>query len=328
MPALPAAATAAWLLDPANPTVRRLAVARLGLEDGTDPVAPPIPDEPWVAALLAEPRRAHGDPAPLHAYQKWAGAHWRLASLAELDVPAEDPAVEPLIAEGFRRVTAWLESPGRLGAVAIVHGRARVCGSMEGLAAWSAIRHGLAGEPGVGRAIERLVDWQWPDGGWNCDRHPEASHSSFNESFAAIRALDAYAAVAGGTAVGRDARAAADRGLELLLVHRVDRSHRTGRLAHPSLDGQCWPPYWHYDRLVGLRVLMDAGRLGDPRTRQAVEDLRKAASRDGRWRPSRRHWRPPGTVAAGVEAVDWTAEGSAKVLTLQAIEVLRAADAT
>jgi hypothetical protein len=323
-------ALAAWLLDPANPTVRRLAIARLELEDGagTDVGAPPIADEPWVRALLTEPPRPGGDPAPLHAYQKWAGPHWRLAALAELDVPAADPAVAPVIAEAFERVVAWLEAPGRLEAATPLDGRARVHGSQEGLAAWAAIRHGLAGEPGVARAIERLVEWQWPDGGWNCDRHRGASHSSFNESFAAIRALGAYArAVGRRTALGRDAGAAAGRGTEFLLVHEVVHSHRTGRLAHPALDGQSWPPYWHYDRLIGLRVLMAAGRLADPRTARAVGDLRASASADGRWRSTTKRWRAPGTAATGVEAVDWTADGSAKVLTLQAIEVLRAAGA-
>jgi hypothetical protein len=107
----------------------------------------------------------------------------------------------------------------------------------------------------------------------------------------------------------------------------VRRVWSTGRLAHPALDGQSWPPYWHYDRLIGLRVLMDAGRLGDPRTRRAVDDLRAGADKDGRWRSTKKRWRPPGDVNTGVEAVDWTNEGSSKVLTLQALEVLQAAEA-
>ena len=27
---------------------------------------------------------------------------------------------------------------------------------------------------GRGSLVEALLDWQWPDGGWNCDRHRDA----------------------------------------------------------------------------------------------------------------------------------------------------------
>ena len=57
----------------------------------------------------------------------------------------------------------------------------------------------------------------------------------------------------------------------------------------------------------------------------ALADLRAAAAPDGRWRADKRFWKGPGTTGTGVEAVAWTAEGEAKMLTIQALEVLRAA---
>jgi hypothetical protein len=315
MPALPDA-TAAWLLDPANPTARRLAVARLGLEDGTDPVAPPIPDEPWVAALLREPPRPGADPTPLHAYQKWAGPHWRLAALAELDVPPSDPAVAPVIAEGWERVVAWLEAPGRLAAAKPVDGRARVHGSQEGLAAWAAIRHGLAGEPGVGRAIERLIEWQWPDGGWNCDVRPEARHSSFHETLPALWGLHEYATTAG----GRASHIAVGRAADLLLRHEVLWSRTTGRRVDPSFAVPHYPPYWHYDLLQALLVLQRAGHDDDPRTRRARALLAGRRRGDGTWRAARRWWHPPTGRGSGGEIVDW-GEVADRMVTLNALRV-------
>ncbi len=109
--------------------------------------------------------------------------------------------------------------------------------------------------PARRRLADRLIGWQWPDGGWNCDRHPEAHHSSVNESLPPIWGLHEYAAVTG------DARArdAALRGAEFLLDHRVFRSHTTGDVMHRRVVDIRWPAYWHYDILQALLVL---SRLG------------------------------------------------------------------
>jgi len=37
--------------------------------------------------------------------------------------------------------------------------------------------------------VMKLLGWQWADGGWNFDKRPEASHSSFWESWTPLRAL-------------------------------------------------------------------------------------------------------------------------------------------
>jgi hypothetical protein len=297
--------------------VRRLARLRLGLVDD-GPAAPSIADEPWVSALITAPR------APLHPYAKWAGVHWRLGSLAELDADPRDPSVAAVVEPFFDQVLGWLEAPGRLErASKKVHGRSRICGSQEGLAMWAAMRLGLADHPGVAGGIERLLGWQWPDGGWNCDKRPEASHSSFNESWGAMRALAVFADLHPGSELGREARRGADRAAAFFLEHHVVQSHTTGQLAHPNVDGLRWPPYWHYDRLVGLRMLLAAGHLADPRTSEALSELRSAQQPDGMWRPDRRYWKSPGSRSpTSVEAVDWSAEGERRMLTLQALEVL------
>ncbi len=43
----------------------------------------------------------------------------------------------------------------------------------------------------------RLVAWQWPDGGWNCDKNPQASHSSFHESLIPLRGLALHGRMTG-----------------------------------------------------------------------------------------------------------------------------------
>ena len=314
-------ATATWLLDPAYPSVRRLARSRLGLDPAHDGSVPPaVADEPWVRALITPPAIQR------HPYLKWAGPHWRLGALAELDADPADPSIAAYAAAAFDEDMAWLGSPGHAESTKALQGRARMHGSQEGLAAWAAIRLGLGEDPGVAFLVERLLEGQWPDGGWNCDRRPPATHSSFNESFYPLRALASFGDLHRGSPLGREARVGADRAAAFFLAHHVTRSHTTGRLAHPNVDGMRWPPYWHYDRLAGLRMLLAAGHLTDARAAPALDELRAVRRPDGTWQPDKRYWRGPDSrPGTGVEAVDWTADGERRMVTLQALEVLAAA---
>jgi len=160
---------------------------------------------------------------------------------------------------------------------------------------------------------ESLVETQWPDGGWNCDLRPEASHSSFNETWGPILGLAEYGAID-----------AAKRGAEFLLEHRVYKSHRTGEPAHPAFLKLRYPPYWHYDVLVGLTVLDRSVRLADPRTADALELLESKRGPDGSWRAEGRWWKRPGAKGSNVEAVDW-GETADELLTERAQHVLSAA---
>jgi hypothetical protein len=310
----------AWLLDDGWPAVERLTrIELLGRGPGDVDVArrtASLAADLWVAPLLAG--------APVHPYGKWAGAHWRLFALAELGVTLEVPEAAGPIEEAFEHVLAWLMSPGRHRRHNPIEGRYRNCSSQEGAALWAACRLGLGSHPGLGPIAERLLRFQWPDGGWNCDIHPKASHSSFNESWMPLRGLVAYRGTAGTTRVaGLDD--AIELSAEFFLRHRIVESERTGELANDHITWLRWPPYWHYALLPGLRAVADASRLGDPRARVALERLVAQRSDDGRWWPDGRYWKGPGSNGSGVELVRWEREGEARMLTLQALRLLQQA---
>ena len=103
-------------------------------------------------------------------------------------------------------------------------------------------------------------------------------------------------------------------------------SHRTGKLAHPMLDGQRWPPYWHYDRLTACACSRRPGGWATRAPRAAVADLRAAPRATAAGAPTGGSGEGRDRSSSGVEQVDWTADGSNKVLTIQALEVLRAAE--
>jgi hypothetical protein len=246
-------------------------------------------------------------------YTKWWGSHWRLASLAEL--APDHPAAREAADEDLE----WLANPRRLRSFPKLDGRVRRCGSIEGLALYSATRIGLAGDERLQRLADSLVETQWPDGGWNCDRRPAAAHSSFHETWAPILGLAEHGRAAG----DEHASAAAERGAEFLLRHRVVESHRTRKLANAKFLALRYPAYWHYDLLVGLTTLARTVGLDDPRAGDALDLLEEKRDADGSWHANGRWWSPPGGARA-VEAVDW-GDAEDELLTGRAREVLATA---
>jgi hypothetical protein len=121
---------------------------------------------PLVRSLLSE--QATTGEIPHHPYRKWHGVHWVLACLADLGYPNGDQSLQPL----FDQEYAWLLSEGHLRSVKTIRGRVRHCASQEGNALFAALTLGMIDERAYLLA-ERLVKWQWADGGWNCDKKPE-----------------------------------------------------------------------------------------------------------------------------------------------------------
>jgi hypothetical protein len=311
-----------WLLDGRWPAVRRLTLVDILARRADDPdvrrLTLTLADDPWIAALLAGPAR--------HPYAKWSGAHWRLFTLAELGLTLDTPGAEAPIRDAFELELAWLGSPGRQRRIKPIQGRHRNCSSQEGAGLWAAVRLGLGDDPRLRPVVERLIEIQWPDGGWNCDIRPGASHSSFNESWMPLRSLVAARSI-GGAGAFPGLEQAIERSAEFFLRHRVVESERTGDLASEPVGYLRWPPYWHYALIPGLRALAEAGKLGDPRARAGIERLKLARAADGRWWPDGRYWTGPGSKGSGVELIHWGREGEARMLTLQALQLLRAAGA-
>jgi hypothetical protein len=302
-----------WLLASPEPAIRYLARRDLlGEAAGEDEAA--ILDGPLVRTLLdgQGPDGGFGG----HPYGKWGGAHWRLVSLVELGFPAG----EPRAVAAAESVLAWLTGASHRRNVPVISELPRRCASQEGNALAVASRLGMAGDPRVQLLARSLIGWQWPDGGWNCDRRPEAHRSSFHESLATMWGLHEYA-----TATG-DAQAAdaAARAAELFLEHRLFRSLRTGEPIHPSFLALHWPPYWHYDVLQALVLLSRMGRAGDPRADDAVDHLRRLRLQDGRWRTGGKWWSPPGRSGSNVEVVDWSQGAADRMVTLNALRVFAA----
>jgi hypothetical protein len=252
----------------------------------------------------------------VHPYTKWTGAHWRLVSLVELQVPPK----EPRVLAALETVLIWLLHPSRVNRVNVVDGLVRRCASMEGNALAVASRAGMADDPRTERLAASLIEWQWPDGGWNCDVKATGERSSFHESLIPAWGLHEYATATGDTDAARSARRAA----ELFLDHRIFRRGGTGDPINKQWMALHYPAYWHYDVLQALVVLARMGLATDQRANDALDHLEARRLEDGRWRPGAYWWKPPGSDRAA-EVVNWGRSRPNEMITLNALRVLKAA---
>jgi len=296
-----------WLLHSADPSIRYLTLTEvLGEPEESVKVKAArkrIIKGPRLQALLAGQRADGG--FGVHPYRKWTGAHWRLVSCVELGIPSDNKAV----LKATEQVLEWLgrERPPK------VNGLWRAHASIRGNALGVCSRLGLANDPRVEGLVRSLVEWQWPDGGWNCDPGKGARHSSFYETLATLWGLIEYSRATG----DQDASKAAGKAAEFFLKHRLFRSCRTGKIINPQWLKLHYPLYWHYDILQALRIMKLADRLGDPRTKEALDIVESKRMKDGRWRPEGYYARP------STEVVDWGRDGPNEMITLNALRVLR-----
>lgn len=262
-----------------------------------------IRQSPRVCRLLAARDTDGRITNPKQVYAKWRGAHWVLATLADLGYPPGDESLHPLRDQVLRRWLRDVEVP-------VVQGRYRRCASQQGNALRYLTALGILDESDARTLTERLVTWQWPDGGWNCDRNPTARISSFMETLLPMRGL-----------VPHDA-GAARRAAEVFLTRRLAWRRTTGALIHPDFARLHHRLYWHYDVLGGLVGMVEVGTVGDPRCADVLDLLESKRLPDGGWAAEKVY-----ATKAG-DPLDWGGTGAGRSnewVTADALAVLGAA---
>ena len=262
-----------------------------------------------------------------HVYRKWQGPHWTLACLALIDYPPGDEGLRPLT----DRVHDWLFSERFLNppSTAVYEGqetRTRHCASIDGNAIWYSVRLNLE-EHRTRALVNRLVAWQWPDGGWNCDKRLNAVNSSFQESLIPARGLWAYG-LAHDYAPARDA---AQRAAELMLARRLLWRRRDGSLIEPDWGGpvdRIHYPIQFYDVLFALQVMAELGRISDPRCADALDLLERKRLPDGGFPLEAPNAKTADRVASRASYADWGPYGlrhSNPLVSVACLSVLAAA---
>ena len=331
-----AAAVIDRLVQSDEPSIRwKTRVHVLGESESSRPVRRvqnEVRDSPRVQALLSGRDHTGRFTYGRSVYDKWQGAHWVLATLADIGYPRGDRSLLPARDQLMEN---WLDKPrfydefeaetkakayGRSG-VPVMQGRHRRCASQQSNALFSVLTLGIA-DKRTEDLVERLLYWQWPDGGWNCDKNPDAKHSSFMESILPLRALALVARTSGHA----EAKGAANRAAEIFLKRKLYKRQSDSVVMRTDFDQLHYPLYWHYDILHGLKVMAEAGLLGDPRCNDALDLLESKRLPSGGWPAEARHYtRAMGK--AGVEWVDWGGTGKRREnewVTVDALAVLQA----
>jgi hypothetical protein len=325
------------LLQSDNPSIRwKVRVGALGEDPASRSIAQlreQIRVGPWVRTLLSrrddagriEARREH----PVRALPFVV----HVAALADLGYPVADDALLPLRDQVFEfwlrqqfftefEATSRAQAYGRSG-VPVMQGRYRRCASQQGNALYSAARLGLLDgrdEP----LVERLLHWQWPDGGWNCDKNPSADSSSFMETLLPMRGLALYA----GQRNDAIARSAAERAAGVFLSRRLFKRRADDTVIAPAFTALHHPVYWHYDVLAGLEAMVELGLIGDPRCADALDLLEQKELAGGGWAADARYFKASAALAHGADYVDWGGAGKRTMnewVTAGALSVLHAA---
>ena len=282
----------AWLLKNESPSVRYWTFKDiLGKpETETDVVAARTRIPSWrpVAEYLREqdPAGYWGDREDVY-WPKWRATVWALILLAEMGVPGTNPSIKKG-SEYFLRVMdgqdrSW--PPPKYSDEDLRGWRLVWEPCVTGNMARTLAEFGFEDDSRVREMFEWLVKNQRDDGGWNCDTEKrgggggEVHHSSFMstiEPLWAFSSLDRQKWPRGG-------REAVERGMEFLLIHRLFKSDRSGKVIQPEWTQLHFPWFYEYDILQGLRVVTALGFGGDERTTDARDLLMSKRLPDGTW---------------------------------------------
>lgn len=300
--------------------VYKTSVYLLGLEKNSpeaNKLRQRIAESPVVKTLLSE--RDRDGQIPWHPYTKWTGAHWILASLADLEYPEGDLQLFPLRDQVYK----WLYSDRHLKSIKSIEGKVRHCASQEGNAVYYLLKLGLADER-VDSMVSRLIEWQWDDGGWNCDKNPGAKNSSFHESLIPLRGLALYAKQTG----NRAAKESVGRAAELFLKRSLYQKQSDGTVIHPNFIKLHYPCYWRYNILLALLVMLESGLLTDKRCQPALKLLSDRQRADGSFTADTKYFKVTEKDVSGRSLVNWNMISGYKMngyLTVDALTVLKEA---
>ncbi len=230
----------------------------------------------WGARLLArqdpEGRWAGGLYSP-----KWTSTTYTMLLLRDFGLPATNrqarKACSLLLDGGLQRdggisYGAWAQRTRR--------GETCVTGMVLSLLSYFEYE-----DDRIDTIARHLLEQQMPDGGWNCQRAAGATHASVHTTMSVLEGLRLYEL--SGRRLARAVRSAERRGREFLLIHRLFRSHRTGKVIKSTFTRFSFPPRWRYDILRALDYFQAVDAPRDERLAEAIDIVRKSQRSDGRW---------------------------------------------
>jgi hypothetical protein len=132
----------------------------------------------------------------------------------------------------------------------------------------------------VKRIVDRLLNDQMADGGWNCEQENGSTRGSFDSTLNVLEGLLEYERSAGADG---GVRAARERGEEYLLERRLLHRLSDGEIPQRRWLYPGFPNSWFYDVVRVLDYFRGARSEPDDRMKEALEIVESKRDSDGRW---------------------------------------------
>jgi len=234
--------------------------------------------------------------------QPWTATSWSLSLLRNFGLDPDSPEARRSVAM-VRENSRWEHAGQRF-----FDGEVEPCINGMTVAAGAYFGEDVSG------LVDRLIDDQMDDGGWNCEQENGSTRGSFHTTIAVLEGLLEYQRRSGRSSTVGEARS---RGEEFMMERQMFRRLSNGEMIDPRWTRFSFPTWWHYDVLRGLDYLHDAGVAPDERVDEAIRVVEDNRSGDGRWQRQHVH---PGDVHFEIDAP----EGEpSRWNTLRALRVLK-----
>ena len=263
-----------WLLD-GDVAIQYQTCRDLLGEERTD-LQSRISREGWGLAFLSQ-RKASGHWGRKFYQPKWTSTHYTLLDLKHLNISKDIPPIR----ESIQMIVSQNKSSdgGINPAVSISTGEVCVSGMFLNYASYFDTP-----EEDLKSVVDFILGQKMADGGFNCwSNRSGAVHSSMHTTLSVMEGLAEF--LNNGYSYRKEEiLRALGTAREFLLVHRLFRSDRSGKIIHPEFLKMRFPRRWKYDIFSALDLFQIAGFSWDERMLEAMHQMIGKRTKDGKWK--------------------------------------------
>ncbi len=262
-----------WLLQ-GDPAIQFQALRDL-LDEERPGLRARISTEGWGAKFLAC-RNPDGSWGQRFYQPKWTSSHYTLLDLKTLGIMPDHPQIRDSIAG------ILAEMKGVDGGILCSRAAPASDVCVNGMVLNYASYFGMP-QDHLRSIVDFLLAEHMADGGFNCQSNRSgALHSSLHSTLSVLEGIQEYADN-GYCYRLEELQDAAVSGREFILLHRMYKSDRTGKIIRKDFLQLSFPPRWFYNILRCLDHFRTAKAPWDDRMADAFGVLITKCRSDGRW---------------------------------------------